>query len=318
MMRYTDIPGLAVPVSDIIFGCCNPILINGDEQGIKLLDMAYSNGFTAFDTAKVYGKSEEVLGRWLKSTGLRDSIVLISKGCHPDPEPRLDVPSLKEDIESSLERLQTDHIDIYMLHRDDPDADVEGIMDTLDAYVRQGVIRKIGVSNWTHKRMEEANRIAAAKGFAGFTVSSPQMSLARQVNDPWGGGCVSVSWDEEAKSWYKNHPEIAVIVYSCLAHGMFSGKVDTKRLWRSKRSLDGAARKGYWSRENIKRLKVAEDIARTKNCPVANISIAWCRQQEFKAFPIVTVSSEKRIKENVDGIDIVLSDDEMHKLSLNI
>ena len=118
-MKYRKLDGIDIPVSSIVFGCCNPLLINDEKGAEKLLDAAFSKGFNTFDTAKVYGRSEEVLGRWMESAGVRKESVIITKGCHPGQSSRMNVAALKEDIESSLERLKTDHIDIYMLHRDD-------------------------------------------------------------------------------------------------------------------------------------------------------------------------------------------------------
>ena len=315
MMKYKKIPGINLPVSNIIFGCCNPILIRDENGGEALLDLAYRHGFNTFDTAKVYGKSESVLGRWIKSAGIRDKVIIISKGCHPDPAPRLSAAALREDVESSISRLQTEYIDRYMLHRDDPDADIDEVLDVLNLYMKQGTIRKIGVSNWKHDRIEEVNKRATDKGMEGFTVSSPQLSPARQVGDPWGGGCVSISYDDKALSWYEDHPEIPVFAYSCLGHGVFSGKLNTKIPFLAKRSLDGAAREGFWCKENINRLKVAEDIAKQKGCGVAAIAIAWCMAHGFPVFPIVTVSSEDRIKKNLESLDISLSDEDVARLN---
>lgn len=305
-MVYSNIPGIEFPISNIIFGCCNPILINDEAGAEELLEVAFNNGFNIFDTAKVYGKSEEVLGRWMKTSGVRDKVAVVTKGCHPDITSRLNVECLMEDVESSLERLRTDYIDVYMLHRDDPNADILLLLGKLNEYVNKGIIRKIGVSNWTHKRIDEINKIARDNNLTGVSVSSPQMSPARQIRDPWGGGCVSISWDDEAKRWYANHPEVVVFAYSCLGRGMFSGKADTKHLLKLWRSLDGAGRKGYWSIENIRRLREAERIAQENGKSVAQIAIAWCMSRGFKVFPICTMSSEERMLENIEAINIVM------------
>ena len=248
--------------------------------------------------------------------GNRDKVVIVTKGCHPDIRPRVNAAALREDIASSLERLQTDHIDIYMLHRDDPAADMEAVLGELGDNVAKGRIRKIGVSNWDHTRIEKVNALASQLGLEGITVSSPQMCPARQVRDPWGGGCVSVSYDREAENWYEAHPEIPVFAYSCLGHGMFSGKYGTRSLFRLWRSLDRGAREGYWCRENIKRLKTAEDIARSRDCSVAQIAIAWCIGRRYRVLPTVTVSSEKRMRENIEALDIVLTGEELRALEL--
>ncbi|MCR5592001.1 MAG: aldo/keto reductase [Lachnospiraceae bacterium] len=315
MMKYRKLDGIEVPASSIVFGCCNPILINDEKGAEALLDAAFAKGFNTFDTAKVYGRSEEVLGRWLSSAGTRKESVIITKGCHPDLASRLNADALKEDIESSLDRLKTDHIDIYMLHRDDRNADIGPVLETLGDYVKNGVIRRIGASNWTHQRIDEANSLAVSSGLPGFSASSPQMSIAKLVRDPWGGGCVSISWDKEAGRWYRNHPEVPVFAYSCLGRGLFSGKVDTNHPLKLRRSLDRAARYGYLCRENIKRLKAAEDIAKKRGCTVAQVALSWLWSHDFDVFPVATISSEKRMQENIDAIELALTSEELERLN---
>ena len=311
MMKYSKIQGIDMPISDFIFGGCNPLLIEDKPGAEDLLSLAFSKGFNTFDNAKVYGKSEEVLGRWIQHTGNRDKVVIITKGCHPESLSRLNTNCLIEDVESSLERLQTDYIDIYMLHRDDSRADIKDILLTLNSYLNRGVIRKIGVSNWTHERIEEANRIAKENGLEGFTVSSPQMSLARQVRDPWGGGCVSISYDTNALEWYRSHSGIMVLPYSCLGRGLFAGKISSNHPFQLFRSLDSPARKGYWCRENIRRLREAEKTARDKGCTVAQLSLAWCRNQGFAVHPIITVSSKVRMTDSIKSLEIEFSGEEI-------
>lgn len=306
-MTYSNLPDVIIPVSNIIFGCCNPILTEDKPSAENLLDIAYSNGFNIFDTAKVYGKSEEVLGRWIRRAGIRDRVVIVTKGCHPDGSniqaSRVNVECLKEDIESSLDRLQTDYIDIYLLHRDDPNADITALIDNLNDYMRRGIIKKIGVSNWTHTRIENANAIATKLGLKGFTVSSPQLSPAIQKHDPWGGGCVSISGDGEAEEWYRNHPEVIVFAYSCLAHGMFSGKYSSRNPIKLYKSLDYAGRKGYWCLENIKRLRDIERKELKGDYSVAQASLLWCMNRGYKVFPIATMSGEERIKKNINILE---------------
>ena len=317
-MKYSKLPGVDLPVSDIIFGCCNPMLICDDPGAEELLDLAYSTGFNCFDTAKVYGKSEDVIGRWMKRTGVRENVVIITKGCHPDSMTRINVKSLKEDIESSLCRLQTNYIDIYMLHRDDPAADIEPVFEALNGYVRRGVIRKIGVSNWKHNRIEDINRLIENHGWESITVSSPQMSLVRQKRDPWGSGCVSISWDEEAIQWYRNHPDISVFAYSCLGHGILSGKTSSNHPMKLYRSLDSASRKGFYCLENIKRLRLTETVAQRKGCSVAQVALSWCMSRGFKVFPIATMSTIERIKENIGSLEVEVSDKEIKCLEESI
>ena len=224
--------------------------------------------------------------------------------------------NLKEDIHKSLKRLKTDYIDIYMLHRDHPDADIEAILEVLNEYHKAGKIGAFGASNWSHDRIAKVNEYALKKGLIPFTVSSPNYGPATQVEDPWGGGCVSISGkeNEEARKWYIDN-ELPVFAYSCLGRGMFSGKVKTTDLENSKMLLDKYALKGYWCQENINRLVRMELLAQEKNCSMSQLTLAWIIQQELDVFPIVTISDRRRIKENIAALKIELSKEEINIIS---
>lgn len=314
MMEYRTIKYVDKPISKIVFGCANPSMLQG-KKVTKLLDAAFAAGINTFDTAESYGASEAVLGKWIKKRKCRDKVVIITKGCHPHGEPRVTPEALRDDLEQSFQRLKTDYIDIYMLHRDHPEGDIKGIIELLNEYHKAGRIGAFGASNWTHHRIAEINRYAEEQGLIPFTVSSPNFGPARQIEDPWGSGCVSISGTEnaDAREWYGKN-QMPVFAYSCLGRGMFSGKVKTHDLENSKENMDKFAIRGYWCQENIDRLARMEKMAKDKGCGVAQVSLAWIMQQKFEAFPIVTISDVKRIAENVDAVGVKLSEAEMESI----
>ena len=186
-MKYENLEDIKTPVSRIVFGTALPAMIKGENVN-DLLDSIYAEGITTFDTAENYGLSEISLGTWMKARKNRDKIVIISKGCHPYGRDRVTPEDLKQDIEQSFERLHTDYIDIYMLHRDDLKVDVGPIVEILNEYKKAGKIGRFGGSNWTVERMEQANEYAYKHGLVPFTVSEPNFGLCDQIGDPWGGG----------------------------------------------------------------------------------------------------------------------------------
>lgn len=319
-MEYRTVEYVNKPVSKIVFGCSNPVITHQgffkEKKAFGLLDAALAAGINTFDTAEAYGTSESVLGKWMQKRKNRSQVVLITKGCHPHGGPRVNSECLKQDLEQSMKRLKTEYIDIYMLHRDQQEADVNAIIELLNQYHREGKIGAFGASNWTHERIAQVNQYAAERGLIGFTVSSPNFGFARQVNDPWGGGCVSISGPENkrAREWY-GEQGISVFAYSCLGRGLFSGKVRSNDPEQAKRLLDTAAIRGYWCAENLELLARVEKIAEEKHCSIAQLSLAWIMQQKFTAFPIVTISDEKRIAENVAAVDIKLSEKECTELT---
>ncbi|MCI6795013.1 MAG: aldo/keto reductase, partial [Lachnospiraceae bacterium] len=290
-MKYENLEDIKTPVSRIVFGTALPAMIKGENVN-DLLDSIYAEGITTFDTAENYGLSEISLGTWMKARKNRDKIVIISKGCHPYGRDRVTPEDLKQDIEQSFERLHTDYIDIYMLHRDDLKVDVGPIVEILNEYKKAGKIGRFGGSNWTVERMEQANEYACKHGLVPFTVSEPNFGLCDQIGDPWGGGsgCVTISGPahQEDRDWYAKN-DIPVFAYSSLGRGMFSGRVKSNDIEGAKSILDPNAVKGYCYPENFERLARVEKLAASKNRTVPQIALAWVLNQDFDVFPLVSV-----------------------------
>lgn len=318
-MKYQRIRDVSPEVSRIVFGCAIPQMIRGEDTD-ALLDEMYAAGITAYDTAENYGLSEVSLGHWIKNRNNREKIVIITKGCHPyDGRDRVTSEDLKHDIEQSFERLGTDYIDIYMLHRDDLKTGVGPVVEVLNEYHRAGRIGAFGASNWIHQRIEAANQYAAQKGLTPFTVASPNFGLCEQVGDPWGGGsgCVTISGPEnkKARQWYAEQG-IPVFAYSSLGRGMLSGKVKSSDIQGAKKILDENAQKGYCYPENFERLRRVEIMAEKKHASVSQIALAWIMNQDFLVFPIVSTADSGHIEENVKALDIHMTPEEVRWLDL--
>lgn len=312
-MQYLKLDGIPRPVSRLVFGCAFPAMLRGEDVG-ETLDAAMEAGINTFDTAKNYQGSEDALGRWVKSRNVRDKIVLITKGAHPDPGvDRVTPKDIIEDIDHSLEHLQTDHIDLYLLHRDDPNVEVGPIVEQLHACKEQGKIGLYGGSNWTTARIAEANAYAAAHGLCPFAASSPQFGLAVMVRDPWGGsgGCISISAPEQEteRAWYLAQG-MPIFAYSSLGHGILSGKLKSEDWERAGEILSKDAVYGYHADINYGRLKRAEELAAQKGCTVADIAIAWLLHQKLNVFPIIAASTPAHVKKNTAALQVSLTDEE--------
>lgn len=180
----------------------------------------------------------------MRERSCRDRVVLLSKCAHPNilGRKRVTEADIRKDFAKSAALLGTDFIDIYLLHRDDPEADVSVPIGVLNAMHKEGKIGIFGVSNWSHKRIQEANDYAARSGLQGFSVSSPHFSLARQQADPWGGGCVSITGEEneEARNWYREN-QMSILAYSSLGRGLLSGKLKSTQEDNARKILDPLA-----------------------------------------------------------------------------
>jgi len=318
-MEYQNIKGIDKSVSRIVYGCTTEAMMKGENVN-ELLDEIYALGINTFDTAENYGLSEVSLGNWMKERNNREDIVVITKGCHPyDGVDRMTPEYLRADIEKSFQRLKSDYIDIYLLHRDVLEVPVGPIVEILNEYHKSGKIGAFGGSNWTPERIREANEYALAHGLQPFTVSSPNYSLCRQVNDPWGGsaGCVTITGDENAyaRQWYRDN-QVALFVYSSLGRGLFSGKVRSDEVEKAKEMMGPGAANAYCHSENFERLRRAEQLACEKNATVSRIALAWILKQDVNAFPIVSAATAERIAENVKALEFGLTDEEAKWLNL--
>src|SRR5215211_7441587 len=232
-MQYGEIPGVKKPVARVVQGTT---MLGSDldtAQSFSLLDQVYELGCNTIDTAHVYcgGSSERIIGQWIQARALRDQMVIITKGAaHSEDRRRMTPFDIASDLHDSLARLKTDYIDLYLLHRDDPDAPVEPIIDTLNEHLQAGRVRAIGASNWSHERIEAANTYARANGLERFVASSPQFSLVESLDEPWPL-CISISGPVgvAARDWYAR-AQMPLLVWSPLASGFFSGRFRRENL----------------------------------------------------------------------------------------
>ncbi|MDL2327686.1 aldo/keto reductase [Ruminococcaceae bacterium OttesenSCG-928-A11] len=317
-MQYLKIDGVGKPISRILMGTASGPLLAG-QDGDGLLTAAFEAGLSTIDTARQYGQAEQVVGRWLQRTGLRDKVTLLTKGAHHDVDTgkkRVTPADIRADLAASLEALQTGFVDIYLLHRDDPEVPVGPIVEVLNELHAQGKIGAFGGSNWTHQRLQAANDYAAAHGLVPFTFSSPYFGLADEATDPWGGG-VSIAGpgNRAAQQWYTQH-QMPVIAYSSLGRGLFSGKVKGGDPDSAAKGMDEFALKGYASPDNFERLRRAEKLAAEKGASVPQVALAWLFAQPMPTFSILGTTNPARFAENIGALNVRLTPQEMEWLDL--
>ena len=247
-MKYGKIPGVTKKVSRLLMGVDNQRTL---PHAAVMFDDFIERGGTAFDTAYVYGNghTERLLGEWVKLRGVREDIVILDKGAHT---PECFPEALTRQLFESLDRLQTDYLDIYMLHRDNTEVPVGEFVDVLNEHKDAGRVRAFGGSNWTPERMDAANRYAEEKGVTGFAALSNNFSLAEMIEAPWSG-CISAS-DAETRSWLQER-QMPLIAWSSQARGFFTdrsapGKTDDAELVRC-----------WYSDANFERKRRAEELA---------------------------------------------------------
>jgi aryl-alcohol dehydrogenase-like predicted oxidoreductase len=314
-MKYGNVSGIEKPIARLVLGT---MLVRSDSD-FKLLDEVIEMGCNTFDTAHGYahGDSERTIGRWMSTRKNRDKVVIVTKGAHHNQDRRRVTPfDISSDLFDSLARLETDYIDLYFLHRDDPAVAVGPIIDVLNEHLQAGRIKAFGGSNWSHTRLQEANDYAKAHGLAGFTASSPQYSLAEQIKEPWPN-CISISGSAgaEARQWYLD-TNMPVFSWSSLAGGFLSGRFNRNNLDSAATDLEKLAIECYGSEDNLKRLERATQLASEKQLSVPQIALSFVVNQPLNLYAIVGADTGDRYNENLTAYNVMLSADELRWLNL--
>lgn len=316
------IRGLAKPVSRLVMGCDNQPSMS---HAAVMWDQFFALGGNAFDTAFIYGQGrmETLLGHWHRKRGVREEMVIIGKGAHtPDNFPDRIAPQLTQ----SLERLQTDRVDVYLLHRDNPDVPVDEFLDALNDELARGRIGALGASNWTLDRVRAANDHAQRRGLAGFSVVSNQFSLARMESPIWPG--VEAASDAEFRDYLEANG-IALLPWSSQARGFFTPWADTAiaehagaaagrnppQITAMQPTAAELART-WLSSDNVERRNRAGRLAEQYGVEMINIALAYVLQQPFPCFPLIGPRTLAELRSCVAALDLPLSSAELRWLDL--
>ncbi len=282
-----------------------------EQESFKLLDTWAGAGFNFIDTADVYsawvpgnkgGESETIIGKWLKSRGKRDQIILTTKvgSDMGNGKKGLRAAYVKQAVEDSLKRLQTDYIDLYLSHFDDPATPVEETMEAFHELVKAGKVRYVGASNLS------AARIKASNEFAHENSLSPYISLQPLYNLYEREG-----FEKEYLPLVKEEG-LAVHSYYALASGFLSGKYRSEAdLHQSKR---GQGIKKYLNERGFEILKALDAIAEEKLVTQAQVAIAWLLHKMYITSPIASATNEHQLKDLLAAASLELTDKEMDLL----
>jgi len=326
-MKYTTLPNTDINVSKICLGTMTWGNQNTEVEGHAQMDMAVEKGINFFDTAELYpvpataemsGRTSDIIGKWFKKTGKRDTIVLASKIAGPGDYTAhirttgFSAEAINEAVNLELKRLQTDYIDLYQLHWPERHANTFGVRDyahdpsdtwkdnfnevlhSLDQVIKAGKVRYIGVSNekaWGIMRyLEESKRNELPRM---ITIQNAYSLLNRVFE----GDAAEISMREN----------IGLLAYSPMAFGVLSGKYikniegDNARL----KLFPRFAR--YSSAQATEATKRYLQIAEENNMSLAQMSLAFITQQPFITSTIIGATNLEQLKENIDSINISLS-----------
>ncbi|WGF89251.1 aldo/keto reductase [Marinivivus vitaminiproducens] len=302
-MPKRALPGLDKPASALALG---QAWLDSVTHAGAMNDAYFERGGNLFDSAWLYGqgKADIGLGHWLGSRGVREEVIVLGKGahtplCYPDVIPR--------QLTQSLDRLQTDYLDLYMMHRDNPDVPVGEFVDVLDREIHAGRFRAYGFSNWPLERVQAAMRYARETGRHAPVMVSNNFSLARMVEPQWAG-CIASSVPEW-EAWHREE-RVPCLAWSSQARGFF-----TPRAGRDIRTDPDLVRCWY-SDENFRRRDVAAVLGEAKGGSANQVALAYCLAQDFPVLPIIGPRTLQELDDSVGALDVALSPDDVRRLDL--
>ncbi len=328
-MKYTTLPNTDIKVSKICLGTMTFGEQNTEADGHAQMDYALENGVNFFDTAEMYsvpgrqetyGSTEKILGTWFKKSGKREEVVLASKIAGPNPNfgymrEKLDFSpaSIKFALDQSLQRLQTDYIDVYQLHwperktnyfgqrgfkvqEDGWEDNIHNVLETLDGFIKEGKIKHIGLSNenpWGIMRFLEESKYSNLPRIK--TIQNPYSLLNRLFENGSAEICL--------------RENVGLLAYSPMAFGVLSGKFLTGEAHPNARIKLFPQYSRYNSAQCIEATRLYQEIAKKNGLTLTQLSLAFIEEQPFVTSTIIGATSLEQLKENIDTIQVSLSDE---------
>jgi aryl-alcohol dehydrogenase-like predicted oxidoreductase len=311
-MPKRQLGGSGLEIAPLVFGGNVFGFTVDDNTAFSLLDAFVAGGFNCIDTADVYsrfvpgnqgGESEATIGRWLRARGKRDDVVLATKvGNSMGGERKgLSKRYITEAVEDSLSRLQTDYIDLYQAHRDDPGTPLESTFQAFDALIKSGKVRAIGASNYTGARLGEALRVSSQTGLPRFQTLQPLYNLYDRANYEADLEAVCVGG------------ALGVMPYFALASGFLTGKYRSKEdLKKSKR---GAFVESKLDARGLKILAALDEVSAELNSTPTRVALAWLLARPSITAPIASATSLSQLEELFASTRLQLSASAVERLN---
>ena len=307
-MQYGAIPGMDKPVARLVQGADRNVTIPYTEV---LFDQYFELGGNCFDTSHAYrgGACERNLGAWIRNRGVRDQVVVFEKGGNP---PHGNPEGITRELLAGLEGLGLDSVDVWLMHRDNPEVPVGEIVDVLNEHQTAGRMTLFGVSNWSLPRLQEAREYAARNGRNYFSVVSNQFSLARIIDAWWTIDGSYLYWQSasgpEFRRWFEA-TQMVLAPWSSQASGFFIEN-------EAEQPRDRDLARCYHSADNVARRDRARELARKYGVSPVNVALAWVLSQPFPVFPIIGTRLPGETRDCLRALGVALTPDEVRWLDL--
>lgn len=283
-----------------------------EAETFRQLDAALDAGLNFVDTADVYsrwvpghkgGESETILGKWFAKSGKRKDVILATKVGMDLGEGKkgLRAAYIRQAVEDSLQRLQTDYIDVYQAHKDDSDTPLEETLGAFNGLVKEGKVRYIGASNYSGARLTEALETSRKHGFASYISLQPHYNLVERQD-----------YEADLLPVVQKH-QVGVIPYFALAAGFLTGK------YRSKGDTEKAARgamvQKYLNDWGFAVVAALDEVAHDHGSTPGRVALAWLLAQPGITSPIASATNEKQLIDLVEAAKLKLDAGSIQKLN---
>jgi len=278
-----------------------------EQRSFELLDAFVDAGFNLIDTADVYsawvpgnrgGESETIIGKWLKRSGKRDKVVIATKVAKWGEHPGLSPININQAVEGSLQRLQTDYIDLYQAHEDDATVPLHETLGAFGKLIEQGKVRVIGASNYGADRFGEALKVSAEQGLPRYQTLQPEYNLVSRQG-----------YEKELEPLVVAE-NIGVINYYALASGFLSGKYRNEDDLAKSAARGGSVRK-YLNAQGLGVLAALDTVAKAHNATPAQVALAWLIARPSVTAPIASATSIPQLRELFGAVELQLGRDEI-------
>ena len=304
MTNHWSISGIPLVLGGNVFG-----YTADEDASFAILDRFYEHGGRMVDTAQGYsvwvpghvgGESETVIGKWLASRGVRSDMRIATKTGMMGKPGDLEPAKVAEELHKSLERLQTEYVDLYYAHRDDAGTDLAHTAAGFDALVKQGLVRELGASNFTAERLAAAHTAAHSNGMVPYTVLQNEYNLVER--DSYGSElqklCLNLG--------------IAMLPWFGLAAGFLTGKYRTREdLAKHNR---GSSIERFFDK-GLTVLPTLDAVAAETGASLGAVALAWLMRQPGIAAPIASASKPEQLDVQFEALKLELSEDQLARLT---
>lgn len=304
MTSHASIAGIPLVLGGNVFG-----FTADEDTSFAVLDRFYEAGGRMVDTAQGYsvwvpghvgGESETVIGKWLASRGVRAEMRIATKTGMSGNPGDLQPTKVAEELQKSLDRLQTDYVDLYYAHRDEPQTPLEEVAAGFDALVRQGLVREIGASNYDAARLAAVHDIATGNGIRPFTILQNEYNLVERSSYP-----------PELQQLCLDRG-IAMLPWFGLAAGFLTGKYRTRE--DLKRFNRGSSIERFFDK-GLTVLPTLDAVAAETGASHGAVALAWLLRQPGIAAPVASASRPEQLDIQYEALQLALTQDQLDRLT---